>query len=125
MPLPPCCMLLMYAATVLVPARGTETGEVDAQVLQPARGHGGIPAQDRAGPPPFMDAMLPSVDAMLVFMDAMLLFMGAMRVFMDATLEFEEENEIQLPKERRYFKYTRIEELVEHYPLKKGLGPEV
>eukprot|EP00288_Rhodomonas_lens_P011041 CAMPEP_0177748232 /NCGR_PEP_ID=MMETSP0484_2-20121128/31827_1 /TAXON_ID=354590 /ORGANISM="Rhodomonas lens, Strain RHODO" /LENGTH=459 /DNA_ID=CAMNT_0019263103 /DNA_START=365 /DNA_END=1740 /DNA_ORIENTATION=- len=38
--------------------------------------------------------------------------------------EFEEENEIQLPKERRYFKYTRIEELVEHYPLKKGLGPE-
>lgn len=61
-------------------------GEVDAQVLQPARGHGGIPAQDRAGPPPFMDAMLPSVDAMLVFMDAMLLFMGAMRVFMDATL---------------------------------------
>ncbi len=38
--------------------------------------------------------------------------------------EFEEENATELPKERRYFKYTRIADLVEHYPLKKGISSE-
>ncbi len=33
--------------------------------------------------------------------------------------------ESELPKDRKYFKYSKISDLVQHFPMKKSLTPEV
>ena len=30
-----------------------------------------------------------------------------------------------LPKDRKYFKYSKIPDLIQHFPMKKSLTPEV
>ncbi|EKX35447.1 hypothetical protein GUITHDRAFT_118363 [Guillardia theta CCMP2712] len=49
---------------------------------------------------------------------------GRMVYSLKTPQQFQDENDCELPKDRNYFKFKMIHELIEHYPFKKGLSPE-
>jgi len=49
---------------------------------------------------------------------------GRMTYALKTPQQFQDENDCELPKDRNYFKFKRIQELIEHYPFKKGLTPD-